>query len=77
MGQIEQDIRSVKKKGEIDRPVTTALYILRLRQTGLSLAEIRLLDTGLALDIVTEQMNDQYDWPEKATQEDFDNFRDM
>jgi len=36
-----------------------------------------MIDTGLALDMITEQMNDQYDWPEKATQEDFDNFRDM
>jgi len=27
--------------------------------------------------MITEQMNDQYDWPEKAKQEDFDNFRDM
>lgn len=51
--------------------------MLRLRQTGLSLSEIRMIDTGLALDMITEQMNDQYDWPEKATQEDFDFFKNM
>lgn len=39
------------------------------------LQDLMYLDAGFVMDMVTEQQNDTYDWPEKAVQADFDNFK--
>lgn len=41
---------------------------------GLSIADLDLLEIGMIWDMATESSNDDYDWPYKATQADFDRF---
>lgn len=48
--------------------------MLRAFQIGLSIPELSLLRVGDVLDMVIERSNDDYKWPYKATQEDFDKF---
>lgn len=38
------------------------------------MADLDYLDMGMVMDMLTESMNDDYDYPRKATQEDFDKF---
>lgn len=55
--------------------MTTALYLLRCVQLGLSISDLDLLDVGMIFDMFTEQGNDSWDgWKGTATQEDFDAF---
>lgn len=48
--------------------------MLRCKELGLSVADLEHIDTGLVWDMMTEQGNDQYQYPYKASQEDFDKF---
>lgn len=52
--------------------MTTPLFLLRCLQIGLSLRDLDLLTVGMVNDIFIENMNDNYDYKELATQEDFD-----
>ncbi|MBR3376313.1 MAG: hypothetical protein IKH82_03255 [Clostridiales bacterium] len=56
--------------------MTTALYILRAKQLGLTIEEMDLLSEGMIYDMITESQNDTVEdaYTELATQEDFDNF---
>lgn len=54
--------------------MTTALYLLRCVQMGLSIADLDLLEIGMVWDMATESTDDEVDWPYKATQADFDRF---
>lgn len=63
-----------KKQREIERELNTPLFLLRCIQLGLTLSDLSQIDIGLALDMMTEQQNDDYHWPFKATQADFDRF---
>lgn len=54
--------------------MTTALYLLRCVQVGLSIADLDILDYGQVVDMFTEAGNDHYKWRPVATQEDFDRF---
>ena len=54
--------------------MTTPLFLLRCLQIGLSLRDLELLTVGMVNDIFVENMNDDYDYKELATQEDFDTF---
>lgn len=54
--------------------MTTALFLLRCAELGLSMADLELLEIGMVYDMLAERANDSYDWPKLATQEDFDNF---
>lgn len=54
--------------------MTTALFTLRCLQVGLRLDDIDQLDAGAIYDIFTEHQNDDYNYPVKPTQDDFDNF---
>lgn len=56
--------------------MNTAIYFLRAKQIGLSLAEMEELSEGMVLDMITESLNDneQDSYTEMATQEDFDRF---
>lgn len=51
------------------------MFLLRAKQIGLTLDELNELDMGIVNDMFIEQMNDEYDYPTKATQADFDKFR--
>ena len=55
-----------------ERPYNTAVYLLRVIQVGLSLADLDYLDYGEVMDIFIENGNDNYDYPQIATQDDYD-----
>lgn len=48
--------------------------MLRCKELGLSIAELEEIEFGLVEDMFTERSNDEYKYPYKATQEDFDRF---
>ena len=54
--------------------MTTPLFLLRCVQMGISIRDLDLLSIGLVLDMSTEADNDTYDYPDLATQEDYDRF---
>lgn len=54
--------------------MTTALFMLRCVEMGISIADLDLLTIGLVLDMFTERGNDDYDYAIVATQDDFDRF---
>lgn len=54
--------------------MTTGLFLLRCKELGFSLDELEDIEFGLVADMLTEQGNDQYDYPYKASQKDFDRF---
>lgn len=49
--------------------------MLRCKELGLSINELEQIDYGLVVDMLTEKGNDKYEYPIKATQQDFDKFR--
>ena len=54
--------------------MNTALYVLRAKQMGLSLSEMEELEEGFITDMIIESNNDNYEYKQLATQEDFDKF---
>lgn len=54
--------------------MTTALFLLRCTELGLSMADLDYLSVGMVNDMFIEKSNDSYDWKELASQEDFDRF---
>lgn len=54
--------------------MTTALFLLRCTEVGLSMSDLDDLTVGMVNDMFVEKSNDSYDWKELATQEDFDKF---
>lgn len=54
--------------------MTTPLFLLRCVQIGLSIRDLDLLTIGMVNDMYAESRNDDYKYPEVATQEDFDRF---
>lgn len=48
--------------------------MLRCKELGLSINELENIDYGLVEDMLTEKVNDDYQYPYKASQEDFDKF---
>lgn len=48
--------------------------MLRCKELGLSIDELENIDFGLVADMLTEKGNDEYKYPLKASQEDFDRF---
>lgn len=54
--------------------MTTALFLLRCVELGLSMADLEDLDMGMVFDMLTEKTNDDYDYPQIAAQADFDKF---
>lgn len=54
--------------------MTTALFLLRCTEVGLSMADLDELTVGMVNDMFVEKSNDNYDWKEIASQEDFDRF---
>ncbi len=54
--------------------MTTPLFLLRCVQLGLSMGDLDLLTIGLVNDMFTEKENDDFKYPYKPTQNDFDKF---
>jgi len=54
--------------------MTTPLFLLRSVQLGISIQDMDLLTIGLIMDMYTESMNDNEQYPTLATQKDFDKF---
>ena len=54
--------------------MTTALFLLRCTELGLSMEDLDYLTIGMVNDMFTEKSNDNYDWKEVATQSDMDKF---
>ena len=48
--------------------------MLRCKELGLTIQELDELDFGLVMDMLTEQGNDQHEYPYKESQSDFDKF---
>ena len=66
--------RSKKKARAVDRPITTALLMLRAVKLGISIRDMELVTIGMINEMYAEAANDTLDWPELATQEDMDRF---
>lgn len=54
--------------------MTTALFVLRAFQVGLTLTDLDSLEYGFVVDMLTEAGNDDCEYDVLATQEDFDRF---
>lgn len=54
--------------------MTTALFLLRCTELGLSMSDLEDLSVGMVNDMFVEKSNDDYDWKQIATQDDFDKF---
>ena len=55
--------------------MSTALFLLRAAQLGVSMVDLDLLTVGMVFDMATEALNDQEgDYARVATQEDIDAF---
>lgn len=54
--------------------MTTALFLLRCTEIGLSMADLEELDMGMVIDMLIEKANDGHNYPRVATQEDMNNF---
>lgn len=54
--------------------MTTALFLLRAAQLGISISDLELLTIGMIQDMYVEALNDGADYATVATQEDFDEF---
>lgn len=54
--------------------MTVALFLLRCVEVGLSMEDLDELTVGMVNDMFTEKANDNYDWKEMASQDDFDRF---
>ena len=48
--------------------------MLRCKELGLTINELEQLHYGSVVDMLIEKNNDEYEYPGKATQKDFDNF---
>ena len=54
--------------------MTTGLFRLRCKELGFSVDELEQIEFGLVADMLTEKGNDEYEYPYKASQEDFNRF---
>lgn len=70
-GNIEPTKKRIKPS---ERPFTTALFLLRCIELGISLSDLDELTVGMVYDIFTEKSNDSVEWDTMATAEDIDNF---
>lgn len=48
--------------------------MLRCKELGLTVDDLEQIDIGIVQDMLTEKGNDEYNYPYKASQKDFDNF---
>lgn len=48
--------------------------MLRVAQMGISFRDLALVSVGMVFDMMTESVNDDFNYPYRATQADFDKF---
>ena len=65
---------SRKKSRRTERKLTTALFLLRCVELGLSMEDLDELTVGMVNDMFTEKSNDEYEWKILADQGDMDRF---
>ena len=65
--------RTKKKRRTVDRDLTTALFLLRCTQLGISIADLEYLTVGMIMDMFMEKELDEEEVKYKATQTDIDN----
>lgn len=66
---------TVKKKSRpTEREMTAPLFVHRAAQVGLSVSDLKELSVGFVFDVIAEVGNDECEYKELATQEDFDKF---
>ena len=54
--------------------MTTALFLLRCTELGLSMDDLDDLTVGMVNDMFVEKSNDEYEWKVLADQDDMDRF---
>lgn len=54
--------------------MTSALFLLRCFELGLSMSDLDEISVGTVNDMFVEKSNDSYEWKELASQEDMDKF---
>lgn len=54
--------------------MNTAIYMLRAKQMGLSIADMEEIEEGFIVDMMVESGNDNFEYKEVANQDDFDKF---
>ena len=75
MGHESEDHGAGKKKlRKTEREMTTALFMLRCVQLGLSIADLDLLTIGSVNDMFNESARDKIQWRELANQSDMNAF---
>lgn len=77
MADFHSNFRQRKKKvneRQSEREVSTALFLLRCVELGLSLSDLDEITIGMVFDMFTEKSNDDVEYDQVATQEDIDNF---
>ena len=75
MGYEHQDYGTYGKKlRKTERPMTTALFMLRCVELGLNIADLDLLTIGSVNDMFNEKSRDSMEWREEASQADMNKF---
>lgn len=54
--------------------MSVALFLLRCTEIGLSMNDLDLLTVGMVNDMFVEKSNDNYEWRELASQDDYNKF---
>ena len=71
-GRKPDHCQTEKKSKRTKRELTTALFLLRCLQLGITLRDLDQIDIGMIFDMMAERSNDDIEWPVVATQEDMD-----
>ncbi|MDK7064303.1 hypothetical protein, partial [Gardnerella vaginalis] len=65
---LQTQVQSKKKVTSTTREMTTALFLLRCTEIGISICELDLLTIGMILDMWTEKANDNVKYDKLASQ---------
>lgn len=57
-----------------DRELTTAMFLLRCKDLGLSIQELSSITVGMVFDMLIEKSNDSFTYDVQATVNDVNNF---
>lgn len=57
-----------------DRELTTAMFLLRCKDLGLSIQELSSITVGMVFDMLIEKSNDSFTYDVQATVSDVNNF---
>lgn len=63
-----------KKLRKTERPMTTALFMLRCVELGLNIGDLDLLTIGSVNDMFNEKRRDSLEWREEDSQADMNKF---